>query len=122
MRYEPYNSPLRTLFKGILARGVVAISHYREGRGNSLNEDQVNRLGYWLLQRKRVKEAIEVFKLNVEDYPNSSNAYDSLGEAYMVDGDKERSIENYERSLKLDPKNQNAAEMLRKIKSQFPCF
>jgi CubicO group peptidase (beta-lactamase class C family) len=123
MCYEPYNSPAKNLFREILARGVAALTQYREidrkrTGAKALNEDQVNRLGYWLLQRKRVKEAIEVFKLNVEDYPNSSNVYDSLGEAYMVDGDKERSIQNYERSLQLDPNNQNAVEMLRKIRGQ----
>ena len=56
-------------------------------------------------------EAIEIFKLNVEAYPQSSNVYDSLGEAYMVKGDGEQAIMNYEISLKLDPNNSNAAEM-----------
>jgi tetratricopeptide (TPR) repeat protein len=123
MGYEAYNSPAKVLFRDILARGGAAITQYRESRGKRpgagvLSEAQVNALGYWLLQKKRVKESIEVFKMNVEDYPNSSNAYDSLGEAYMSDGDKELSIKNYQRSLELNPDNTNALEMLRKLRGQ----
>jgi len=123
MRYEPYNSPAKILFRDILAHGGAAISQYRashEQRSGTgvLNEDQVNKLGYWLLGKNRVKDAIEVFKMNVEDFPNSSNAYDSLGEAYMINGDKDLSIKNYQRSLELNPNNTNAVEMLKKVKGQ----
>ena len=62
-----------------------------------------------------VKEAIEIFKLNVDMFPQSSNVYDSLAEAYMVNGDKELSIKNYEKSLELDSENTNAVEMLKKL-------
>ena len=57
-----------------------------------------------------------MFKLNVLAYPESANTYDSLGEAYMVNGDKELAIQNYNRSLELNPDNQNAVEMLKKLK------
>ena len=123
MRYEPYNSPAKILFRDILARGEAAISEYRSSHDQRpgvevLNEEQVNKLGYWLLGKNRVKEAIEVFKMNVEDFPNSSNVYDSLGEAYMLNGDKDLSIKNYQRSLELNPNNMNAVEMLKKLKGQ----
>jgi CubicO group peptidase (beta-lactamase class C family) len=123
MGYEAYNSPAKILFRDILARGGTAISQYRESRkkrpgAGVLSEAQVNELGYSLLGKKRVKEAIEVFKVNVEDYPNSPNAYDSLGEAYMIDGDKELSVKNYQRSLELNPGNTNALEMLRRLRGQ----
>ena len=81
-----------------------------------ISEAQMNRLGYDLLQVNRVKDAIEVFKLNVEDYPQSSNTYDSLGEAYAVDGNKELAIKNYQHSLELDPQNANGAERLKKLR------
>jgi CubicO group peptidase (beta-lactamase class C family) len=120
---EPYNSPAKLLYRDILARGGAAVSEYRESRKGragaaALSEEQLNGLGYMLLARKRVKEAVEVFKMNVEDYPNSSNAYDSLGEAYMAEGEKELSIRNYQRSLELNPANSNAAEMLKKLRGQ----
>ena len=91
---------------------------WRTGRtaNEVINENQMNRLGYNLIGMKRVKDAIEVFKLNVEDYPQSSNAYDSLGEAYMIDGNKELAIKNYQRSVELDPKNTNGAETLKKLR------
>jgi hypothetical protein len=46
-----------------------------------LDEGALNQLGYHLLQSERNEDAIRVFKRNVEDYPTSSNVYDSLGEA-----------------------------------------
>jgi len=54
----------------------------------------------------------------VQEYPESGNVYDSLGEAYMKAGQKELAIQNYEKSLQLDPKNQNAVEMLKRLKEK----
>jgi CubicO group peptidase (beta-lactamase class C family) len=121
---EPYNSPARKLLRDIIARGVeVALRDYRERRKNAaggerLNEGQINQIGYQLLATKRVKEAIEVFKLNVEDYPASFNVYDSLGEAYMANGDKELAIKNYRKSVELNPDNRNGVEMLKKLEQK----
>jgi len=80
-----------------------------------LSEDQLNTLGYWLKGRKKLREAIQVFELNADGNPNSSNAFDSLGEAYMDLGDKERAITSYQKALELNPDNKNADEMLRKL-------
>jgi cytochrome c-type biogenesis protein CcmH/NrfG len=55
---------------------------------------------------------------NVELYPQSANVYDSLGEAYMKNGDKELAIENYQRALELNPANTNAVEMLKRLRGQ----
>jgi Flp pilus assembly protein TadD len=60
-------------------------------------------------------EAIRVFQLNVELHPQSWNVYDSLGEAFMKNGDKAAAIQNYTKSLDLNPKNANATEMLKKL-------
>lgn len=122
LKYESYKSPARILLRNIIANGAEAgLKEYRawrNGRTSSevVNENQMNRLGYNLLALKRVKDAIEVLKLNVEDYPQSSNTYDSLGEAYMLDGNKELAIKNYQRSVELDPKNTNGAETLKKLR------
>jgi len=70
------------------------------------------------LSAKRVKDAIEVFKLNVEEHPQSWNTYDSLGEAYVIDGNTELAIKNYERSLELNPENKNGIEQLKKLKGK----
>jgi len=76
---------------------------------------ELNILGYQLIAAKKFKEAIGIFQLNVEAYPKSSNAYDSLGEAYMDIGRKPEAITNYGKSLELNPKNRNAAKMLQKL-------
>jgi CubicO group peptidase (beta-lactamase class C family) len=121
LKYESYRG--KSLLKQILAVGAEqALREHRQSRaGRSTDEvateAQINRLGYNLLHdHKRVKDAIEVFKMNVEDYPQSSNAYDSLGEAYMVDGNKELAMKNYERSVALNPANTNGSDALKKLK------
>ena len=68
----------------------------------------------------KTKESIEIFKMNVELYPDSANAYDSLGEAYMKKGETELAINNYEKSLKLDPENDNAKRQLEELKKNLP--
>ena len=123
INYEPYNSPAKLVFKDIVARGAVSISDYKQKKKSSqgaivLNEAQVNRVGYWLLNKKKIDEAIEVFKMNTEDYPASSNAYDSLGEAYAIKGDKELAIQNYQKSVELNPNNTNGAQALKKLREQ----
>jgi tetratricopeptide (TPR) repeat protein len=81
----------------------------------NLDEDELNALGYQLVQAHKLPQAIRIFQLNVEAYPNSGNTYDSLAEAYMDDGDKSQAIANYQRSLQLNPKNSNAVKMLQKL-------
>ena len=75
----------------------------------------MNRLGYQLLGMEKVDEAIKIFELNVEMFPEAFNPYDSLGEAYMIKGDKKLAIKNYAKSLELNPQNTNAIVMLSKI-------
>jgi pimeloyl-ACP methyl ester carboxylesterase len=75
----------------------------------------LNTLGYEELGREHISAAIKLFKLNVETFPNSSNVYDSLGEAYMKAGNKGEAIKNYQKSLELNPANMNARKMLEKI-------
>lgn len=78
----------------------------------------MNSLGYSLLGDKQVEFAIKVFLKNTILYPNSANVYDSLGEAYMIAGNNEQAIKNYERSLDLNPQNTNAFEQLKKLKGK----
>jgi tetratricopeptide (TPR) repeat protein len=59
-----------------------------------------------------------MFKINVEDHPKSANVYNSLGEAYMINGDKNAAIENYKKSLELNPNNGNAREMLKRLQEK----
>jgi glyoxylase-like metal-dependent hydrolase (beta-lactamase superfamily II) len=82
------------------------------------DESEFNRLGYRLLGTKKVSEAIEVFKLNVKMYPDSWNVYDSLGEAYLENGQTELAIKYYQKSLELNPQNANAVNVLKRIETK----
>jgi len=81
----------------------------------------LNQLGYGLLDQNKIEDAIEIFKLNVKEYPESWNVYDSLGEAYMTKGDKANAIKNYEMALKLiqgknDREKRNRDDQIRILK------
>jgi glyoxylase-like metal-dependent hydrolase (beta-lactamase superfamily II) len=82
------------------------------------DEVEMNRLGYQLINQDKLKEAIEIFKMNVELYPEAWNVYDSLGEGYMLLGEKELAIKYYEESLKINPDNANGVAMLERLKSE----
>jgi CubicO group peptidase (beta-lactamase class C family) len=119
--YERYNSPGRQLTKAILMKGAAeSLRDYREQRdktGVRISEQQINSVGYLLIRRKKLDDAIAVFLQNTEDFPSSWNAWDSLAEAYMDQGNKELSIKYYEKSLRLKPDNKNGAEQLKKLKA-----
>jgi tetratricopeptide (TPR) repeat protein len=79
-------------------------------------ESQLNGLGYQMIREGKLEVAVSLFRLNVEEYPESANAYNSLGEAYKRIGQIDLAIESYERSMELNPENDNAREMLRQLK------
>lgn len=82
----------------------------------NFNEGELNTLGLRLLSAKMNQQAIEIFKLNTETYPNSSNAFNSLGESYFLSGNKELALQNFEKAAQLNPKNAYATMMVQKLK------
>jgi len=111
---EPLAATIRT-------RGVdAALRQYGDLKRKAptafdFSESQLNALGYQLIGAGKYKDAIQILALNVAVYPHSSNVYDSLGEAYMDDGDVAPAIANYRKSLALNPKNANAVKRLAKL-------
>jgi len=98
-----------------------AIEQYQEIKNNqpdsyNFTENDLNMLGYQLLWRDMNEAAIEVFKLNIQAYPQSANPFDSLGEAYMASGVEELAIENFEKALSLDSNIPSAIDALKKLK------
>lgn len=81
-------------------------------------EQAMNKLGYELLRMKRINDAIAVFEMNMQAFPDSWNVYDSLGEAYMKSGNKEMAIQNYEKSIELNPENTNGKNKLKQLKEK----
>jgi CubicO group peptidase (beta-lactamase class C family) len=109
--------PFELLLAGRISEAIEGYKKIKQEHPNNVavSEERLNNIGYGLLQQKKMAASIAVFKLNVELYPQSSNVYDSLGEAYMVNGDKELAIANYKKSLELNPKSENGAAMLKRL-------
>lgn len=72
----------------------------------------MNRLGYIHLRKGEVPAALQLFRLNVDLFPHSYNVYDSYGESLMVNDQIELAIENYKKSLELNPNNKNAERVI----------
>ena len=80
-------------------------------------EAQVNRLGYELLAAKRPDAAVGILRINADAFPQSANAWDSLGEAQAAAGDREAAIRSYETALRLEPGSASAADALRRLRA-----
>lgn len=117
---DGYKAPFDLLEGGDISGATAAYRRLREAEPDSpgFTEYRLNSLGYVLLGKEKYDEAVALFRLNVEFYPEAPNTYDSLGEAHMLRGDKELAILNYEKSLELNPGNANAVEMLTRLREQ----
>ncbi len=109
-------------FEGILRQrgvdGAVAYYHTRREQDSTalmFTESEMNRLGYSYLGRGQVREALAFFRLNIEAYPRSSNVYDSYAEALVADHQYELAIQNYTRSVELNPGNDNGRMKLAQL-------
>jgi tetratricopeptide (TPR) repeat protein len=122
---QPFDPPKRSiaeiLYKIAVEKGVAAaVAEYRKLKTENsptldFSERELNTLGYQLVGMKRLKDAIEIFKLNVEMFPKSANPYDSLGETYLADGQKDLALANYKKAVELDPANANALLIVRRL-------
>ncbi|MFH6988699.1 serine hydrolase [Flavobacterium collinsii] len=120
---QSFNQPKKSLAFELLdvfteqgvTSGTVAYAKLKNDPTYAIKENDMNDVGYQLLQKRKIKEAIEIFKINAASFPKSGNAYDSLGEAYLADGDKKLAFENYSKSVELDPTNENGKKVLEEI-------
>ena len=122
---QPYDLPKepisRVLTRTLREKGVEsAVQQYRELKESqpeayNFAERELDRLGYSLLGAGRVKEAVEILKLNVVAFPKSSNVYGRLGGAYIESGEIDSAIVNYAKALELNPKNRQVLRMLKKL-------
>ncbi|MBT3251764.1 MAG: MBL fold metallo-hydrolase [Candidatus Marinimicrobia bacterium] len=100
----------------------TAIKEYKklklENSGEyQFNEFELNMLGYHLSYRDKWDDAIKIFKLNISEYPESVNPYDSIGEAYMNRGDKKKAIKYFKKALEIDPEYPSSLAALEKLRS-----
>ncbi len=123
---SPYDTPKKSvafsLLGAIMDKGITfGLEEFEKIKSSEIyavDEREMNMVGYQLMGVDKVKEAIEVFKLNVALFPESGNVYDSLGEAYLKNGNKELAINNYKKSVEIDPNNTNGINILKKIDSK----
>jgi len=97
-----------------------AIRTYKDLKENhadeyDFRENEFVKLGYLYIAKGKTKEAVAVFKIYVEAYPDSWNAYDSYADALRENNENMKAIENYKKSLELNPENSNGINMLRKL-------
>lgn len=123
--YERYDNPRRLarekIDRVVIAEGVgpglETYDSLKAQQGTAVvDERMLNALGYRFLERGRVQQAIALFRANVLEYPESANVYDSLGEAYAAAGDSVLAIENYQRSVTINPENIHARRVLRQLR------
>ncbi len=121
LNYESLDDPGyklgRRLLDALADGGVkAAFEAYDAARADlpeeAFVEESLNTLGYTLLRQSRVDEAIAMFELNTVQFPESSNVYDSLGEAWYAKGDLDKSLDYYRRSVLLNPANESGKAMI----------
>jgi CubicO group peptidase (beta-lactamase class C family) len=89
---------------------------FEEIKGISpVKEEDINLAGYGIMERGKLPEALEIMKINAELFPKSANVFDSLGELYLKNGDKQNAKLNYTKSLEINPANNDAKKVLEKL-------
>jgi CubicO group peptidase (beta-lactamase class C family) len=126
MRGKSFSLPKKSIYRQIrrtchknINEGIKLYHSLKQGDYNLYNfgdPNELNGLGYDLLTSKKINESIAIFKLAVSEFPENANLYDSLGESYFTNKQYDLAIENYQKSLELNPENKNAEKMLKKIK------
>ncbi len=125
--YEVKNikiSPTPLLYNILVNHGIESVREkLRDMKENELekyhmNEWRLNSLAYGLMGSNRINDGIEILKLAIEEYPNSANLYDSLGELYLKKGDKRLSVDSYKKSLELNLGNSHAKEMVERLEKE----
>lgn len=111
---------LRPLHQGGVS---AALAHYGKLKASTpkdyiFNPGELNRIGYALLHRGRVEDAIRMWEFNAREYPDDWNVYDSLGDGYAAAGPAhmQDAITSYQRSLALNPQNHHASDMIERVR------
>ena len=129
LKGEAYKMPKKSLLMA-LRKNIDAltaeeiIAKYKDFKTNQANdfnfeeEGDLNQIGYYLMGKKRVDDAIKLFQLNLSLFPQSGNLYDSLAEGYLNKGNKPLALANYKKALALDPTNTGAKEAIDKLEKE----
>ena len=108
----------------MMTKSQLLASAGKEKDANKVKEDaiakgsnaELNNYGYQLLQGGNTAGAVEVFEANVKKNPTDPNAWDSLGEGYFNNGQKDKAIESFKKSLSINPPANVKANSLKILK------
>lgn len=115
---DPISLTIKKVAEKNIDKGIELYKKLKKTKPKDYNfsdEGELNNLGYEFLHDNKIDSAIKIFSLNVSEFPNSANVYDSRGEAYFNKKEYLTSRKDYQKVLELEPTNQNAKEMLSKI-------
>lgn len=123
---KPYQQPARSVLKTYQKQldtmdGVKVLAFCKKLKTDNPqeygfnNESTLNEIGYFLMGKNKVQDAIIVFEYNTKLFPRSGNVYDSLGEAYYQQGDKQKALVNYKKSFQIDPSNTTAKNIITEL-------
>ena len=117
-----FKAPVANKLKQIIDKDGIAnlAEKYADLKKNAsddfdFSERQLNQLGYYYMGERDFDTAEAVFKVNLDAFPESSNVYDSYGEALLANGDDVNAIVNYKKSVALDPSNDHGIQVLSKL-------
>ena len=115
----PRTSAAKTLYEELDNKGVEqGISTFLDIKDNPeyyVDEDEMNILSYIYLQRDEGRTASVVLSLAIDHFPEAFNLYDSYGEVLLSLGEREKAIENYKKSVELNPDNRHGIQVLKEL-------
>ena len=97
------------------AISLVKVKLEKDSSSFEHDEMGINALGYRYINENQYEQAKAVFQFNIDQFPSSSNTYDSMGEVYMLSGDTAKSVALYKKSIELNPNNTNGFNMLERM-------
>lgn len=100
------------------AKALYTQVHKDDPEYNLFNESTLNSLGYEFYRADKLDQAIEILQLNTEAYPTSANVYDSLADAYLKKGEKDKAIENFKKAMEINPKFGSKAKLDKLLNSE----
>lgn len=125
---KEYEIPKKSVYQAIRKESLdninKAIERYYLLKKNSEKEysfenpNELNKLGYELLRLGKNNESIEIFKLATKEFPKDANLFDSYGEALLRNNQKDEAIQMYQKSVELNPENENGKQLLLKIEKE----
>ena len=120
---NPYDLPKKSIAKLLFDKieqeginsGIQFFNNFKDDVNYYVNEEELNIVSYKLMQSNNIENAVEVLKISISFFPNAFNLYDSYGEILLKQGDKNKAIENYKKSVELNPNNKNGIRVLKEL-------